>query len=166
MISRRTRAIFDFFGNLAVVGLILLFRRESARIERLRRDGSVDDLEVPESCAVDDQEIDATALQTAFAAELIEEVDLPTVRTDWLVVGVVSAVVYRILYDRDIWGIRRSRVRRWALIVGVWIAQLRLSLDDRELSHSFGVGSSVGAVCYRVKYGLLDDLPEDWHCWL
>ncbi|ADD07596.1 uncharacterized protein Nmag_4071 (plasmid) [Natrialba magadii ATCC 43099] len=161
MVSRRTHAIFDFFGNLAVVGLILLFRRESARIEQLRHDGSLDEIRVPESCAIDEQEIDAAELQTTFAAEVIEEVDIPTVRTGWFFVGIASAVVYRMLYDRDIGGIRRSRVRRWALILGMWVGQLLLSLDDRETSHSLGVGSSVGAVCYRVKYGLLDDLPEN-----
>jgi len=86
---------------------------------------------------------------------------LGDVRLDWFLVGIVSAVIYRILYDRDVGRTRRSRVRRWTLILGIWLGQLLLSLDDRAKSHSLGIGSSVGAVCYRAKYGLLNDLPED-----
>lgn len=68
-----------------------------------------------------------------------------------------TAIGYRNLYDRDVWSLRRSRSRR--AVAGL-VSQLLVLAGDETDSHSFGLGSAVGAVLYRTRYGLFKAPPE------
>jgi hypothetical protein len=160
MPSRRTHAVLDFLGNATAIGVQLVLRNESARVERLQRAGS---LEVSDAkgCSTEDRETTFDDARTAFAVGLTDEMDVPNVRLRWALVGAASAVAYRTLLDRDIVGVRRSRVRRTSVVASVWAVWFALGFDDRDRLHSLGLGSTIGALCYRARYGLLGNLPGD-----
>lgn len=66
----RNHALLDLLANLMVVGLVLILRRESDRINQQRQNRSVNQTCVQEGCAGGEQDIDSTELQTAFVAEV------------------------------------------------------------------------------------------------
>ncbi|OVE84981.1 hypothetical protein [Natronolimnobius baerhuensis] len=154
MISRRTRARLDFVGNLAVLALVIVLRHTSLSQDYEQRDDGCTD------CSSPTAQSDSAMQSGGAPANTLESAQTPSLRGDWVLIGVVSGVCYRLCSDRDIAGIRRSRTRRWTLVLGIWLGQAVLALDDQDTSHSFGLGSSVGAVCYRTKYGLLSSLPD------
>ncbi|NGM70127.1 hypothetical protein G6M89_14110 [Natronolimnobius sp. AArcel1] len=150
MLSRRTRARLDWATNLAVLGLVLLLRR-GGLVERSPR------VTADANCATANDSCSSQAHAPTHSEPAIET---PSLRADWFCIGVASAILYRYLLDRDIAGLRRSRARRWTLIAAIWAGQATLAVDDQHNSHSLGVGSSIGAVCYRLKYGLVSPLPD------
>ncbi len=160
MLSRRTRAVLDFLGNATAVLVQLLLRNESARVERLRREGSLEDPAAESSCSEDESEVTFDDARTAFGVGLTDGIDVPDVRPRWALLGAVVAVGYRTLLDRNVAGVRRSRIRRTTVLAGVWTAWFALGLDDRDRLHSLGLGATLGALCYRGRYGLLGGLPD------
>ncbi|MEY7848295.1 hypothetical protein AB7C87_03730 [Natrarchaeobius sp. A-rgal3] len=161
MFSRRTRAVLDLLGNLFVLAPLTFLRLESRRIERLRQDGALEGIDNVES--VDESRLENANLdaRTAFALGLVEGMEDVRLRHWWALVGAASAIGYRTVYDRDVGGIRRSLERRLLLLASIWAIWIRLSLGNRSVSHSLGVGSSVGAVAYRTRYGLLSEPPPE-----
>ncbi|WP_124194809.1 hypothetical protein [Natrarchaeobius chitinivorans] len=156
MFSRRTRALLDLVANVLVVGLQLFFRLESARLERLRREGDLESDEEGEPAGETSLE-EADDARTAFALGVVDGMEDVQIRFRWLLVGVTSGVAYRALYDRDVGSIRRSLARRLLVLGTIWTVWIRLGIDDRDISHNVGLGSSIGAVCYRAKYGLFEE---------
>ncbi|ELY60233.1 hypothetical protein C491_03015 [Natronococcus amylolyticus DSM 10524] len=161
MLSRRALAALDFLGNATAVLVQLFLRNESARVERLRREGSLENPTAESSCSGEEREVTFDDARTAFAVGVTDEMDLPTVRTRWALLGAVVAAGYRTLLDRNVAGVRRSRLRRATLIGGVWTAWFALGFDNRDRLHSLGLGSTIGALCYRARYGLLGNLPNE-----
>ncbi|THE62814.1 hypothetical protein D8Y22_20345 [Salinadaptatus halalkaliphilus] len=91
----------------------------------------------------------------------VTTVSLETAELRWVLLGGAWAVGYRVLCDRDIWSLRRSKLRR---VVGRGLPTVvSLALGSNAKSDrtapavsSFGVGSILGAVVYRIRYGLLE----------
>lgn len=132
---------------------------ESNRIKRLQRTGQLPADSASASCPSDDQQIGLLEARTAFGIAVTDDIDMPTIRTNWLIVGVVVGILYKWMFDHDVAGLRRSRKRRWILVGCGWILLSRLAVNDEDKSHSFGLGTSVGALCYRINNGLLNDIP-------
>ncbi|ELZ31124.1 hypothetical protein C474_09824 [Halogeometricum pallidum JCM 14848] len=81
-----------------------------------------------------------------------------------LAAGAVTAAIHRALYDRDAGRIRTSR-RRGLLFglcrIGWHLLLRRASPDPDAFRHHYGLGKAVGTVLYRVRFGLLRELPGD-----
>ncbi|WP_255170375.1 hypothetical protein [Natrononativus amylolyticus] len=149
MVSRRSRALLDLVVSLlALVGLIAA-ERAAARADR----SETGRLESAPSLSGAGEDRD-TASGSGVA------VGNTRLSARWVVVGAAAAVCYRALYDRDVWSIRRSWLRR-ALVGGALsVGGVAFGLSDREASFSYTLGSSAATILYRLKYGLLDAPPE------
>ncbi|WP_238532959.1 hypothetical protein [Halalkalicoccus jeotgali] len=79
------------------------------------------------------------------------------IKPRWIAVGATESIVWTLLFDHDVGGIRRSYRRRVAAIVLLY-PYYRLRYR-RDTTWSIGVGRSVGTIVYRLKYGLLEDPP-------
>ncbi|MFC6904280.1 hypothetical protein [Halalkalicoccus tibetensis] len=71
--------------------------------------------------------------------------------------GAISAVVLSYTDDHDIGGIRRSRTRQLLFAIG-W--NLLVRKLDPEFEWSFGFGSVLGTLLYRVWFGIVRPIPE------
>lgn len=68
----------------------------------------------------------------------------------WLLAGATTSVVQRCLIDRNVAGIGESRLRRLSA-ESLWAALTFRYLPSRgAVSYNYGVGTCVGAVCYRL----------------
>ncbi|MFC6824331.1 hypothetical protein [Halopelagius fulvigenes] len=79
----------------------------------------------------------------------------------WFLAGFAYRIANAWAYDRDVGGIRSSRLRQLAL--GVAFAALGFRSRDRPESEwrSFTLGGSLGYVCYRLRYGVFGPLSGD-----
>lgn len=157
MISRRTRAILDLLVGLFALGVALAGRREANR-DRTAASGPDERMEgtgcsTEDGCSRDPSE--------AFRRGLAERTPAGAVSWPWFLVGLVAAVGYCSLYDRDAWSLRRSRSRRAiAGILSMLCGQTLVRSGNETAAQGFGLGTSLGTVLYRTKYGFLEPLPD------
>jgi|AntDeeMetagen134_2_1112570.scaffolds.fasta_scaffold02187_3 hypothetical protein len=77
----------------------------------------------------------------------------------WFVAGVGYQAAYYWAYDHDFGAIRTSRWRR-VLFSGVQSALMSKLFPQSEGGRlSFSIGGNVGAIAYRLWYGVLRPLP-------
>jgi hypothetical protein len=95
---------------------------------------------------------DVTAV---FGTGLAEAGMAAPLKPRWIIVGVVEAITWGLLYDYDVCRLRQS-CRRRIVAGGLRYPVHRLS-TWRDATWSRGFRSCVGTIIYRLKYGVLAD---------
>lgn len=85
----------------------------------------------------------------------------PALSASEMALGAAEQVAYQWVHDRDIWGVRSSRRRRYLFSAVRLLVGRRLLSRDEADRYSRGMGGMVGTIAYRVWYGLLRPLPGD-----
>jgi hypothetical protein len=100
-------------------------------------------------------------LQFDYADE-VDELDVHPVSPIALMTGAISSAVQHWLSDHDVFHIRTNRWRR-VLFSIYGIAQNRLiqryASDPDAFQYNHAIGTVIGAIGYRLWYGLLHPLP-------
>lgn len=81
-----------------------------------------------------------------------------TVQPRWVLLGGLWAVAFRRCCDRNVWSLRSSKLRRILVrqgFSGYWTLRDPTG-DKRRSTAGFTLGSLVGAVGYRLWYGVLN----------
>jgi len=81
-----------------------------------------------------------------------------TVQPRWVLLGGLWSVAFRRCCDHNVWSLRSSKLRRILVrqgFSGYWILRDPTG-DKRRSTGSFALGSFVGAVGYRLWYGVLN----------
>lgn len=90
-------------------------------------------------------------------------VSVDTIQPRWVLLGGVWAVAFRRCCDRNVWSLRSSKLRRILVrqgFSGYWILRDPPG-DKRQSTAGFTLGSLVGAVGYRLWYGVLTPPLDD-----
>lgn len=165
MLARKTRAVLELVG--AVGGLIVLvfFRWMAKRYRHINRAARIeavtqrrtDDrpsktaVESPAGATTDD-------IKAVVGAGFAEAGMAAPIKPRLILLGVGEALIWGLLYDYDVYRLRRSRRRRY--VAGLLRYPVHRLSTRRDATWSFGVGSCVGTLLYRLKYGVLEDPPE------
>ena len=145
MTSRRMKARYRWLMGAVQLLFFVFFRHKAKQYAHVDRE----DLTPEDSPTT---ALWAGASQSGLAAPLS-----PT----HLCMGFVRSVLYEIVYDDDLWGIRQSR--RTQLVVAVaQIAVQRLIVGQSPGSRfNYDLGGCLGLLLYRTRYGLLGELRGD-----
>ncbi|ADJ15104.1 hypothetical protein [Halalkalicoccus jeotgali] len=73
------------------------------------------------------------------------------------ILGATSSIAVSYVSDHDWWGVRRSRKRRTLLSLG-W--NVLFQKHTSESDWSFGLGSVLGSLSYRIWFGIVRPIPE------
>ncbi|MFC7203527.1 hypothetical protein ACFQJC_08380 [Haloferax namakaokahaiae] len=84
---------------------------------------------------------------------------LPPLSNGSVALGAVWQGVRLWSYDRDIWGFRTSRSRRFLFALFIFGARRALFSRSESFRSSFGFGRVVGTIGYRFWYGVMRPLP-------
>jgi hypothetical protein len=165
MLSRNTSAVLEVVGAAVWLIVWMFFRREAkryrhidraARIEAVTRRRTEDN---PSTMAADHTAGDTTDdVKAVFGAGLAEAGMAASLKPRWLLVGVAEAIIWGLLYDYDVCRIRQSRRRR--IVAGCLRYPVHRLSTRRDATWSHGIGSCVGTIIYRLKYGVLDNPPD------
>ena len=78
-----------------------------------------------------------------------------------MALGATGQAAYLWAYDRDVGGIRSSRLRGSLVgVVRVFVGR-RLHSRDEAVQYNRRVGGLVGVLAYRLRYGVLSPLPVE-----
>lgn len=117
---------------------------------------AADDTQESDSMATYEQfDVDGMDPRSVYEKALVEGFEPRKIAPHWLFLGIVLGIGYRICYDRDVGGFRGSRRRRLLAAFGFGVLANHLARTRPDVTHNIGLGSSIGAVAYRTKYGLL-----------
>jgi len=75
----------------------------------------------------------------------------------YLGIGFVRSVLYELIYDSDLWGIRQSRRTQLVVSLTQIAIHRRFVGQSSEPTFSYGLGESLGRLLYRTRYGLLGE---------
>lgn len=166
MLSHRTRALVELLLGIVTLAVLLLFRDKAASLEQTDGTDTPDptdtDPEQPTSieteASTDDRETELESAAETTELEAAGGLEQPRLSVSGVVAGFGYGVCHSYLWDRDVWQIRSSWRRRVlseaAQSLGVRVLTRG---SDGSRSYSVAIGSAVGVVCYRIKYGLLSD---------
>ncbi|MFD1642312.1 hypothetical protein [Halohasta litorea] len=78
-----------------------------------------------------------------------------------LSIGFVKSVLYEIVYDYDLWGIRQSRRTQLVVAVAQIAVQRRIVGQSPGSRFNYDLGRCLGQLLYRTRYGLLGEPRGD-----
>lgn len=159
MLSRRTRSRLDFLVSVAALAFQVLLWRKATGIERRYRSGELESLDLDDRL----EDADGVDRETVWIAmtETVRDDGRVAIRPGWVAVGLVRAVVTRRLVDHDVVGVRRSWRRRATFSAANALVWAPLEFGDSSRAFSMGLGMSTGAAWYRLRYGVLGELPGE-----
>jgi hypothetical protein len=156
------RALVVLFFGVLTLGALLLFRRKAVDVEQLQALDGPGDIDPTNADSTEDLETERDAAETVSAVEAPETLEQPTLSASGVVAGFGYSVCRAILWDCDVWNIRSFWRRRVLFEAGQsFTFRVVTRGGGGSDSYSVGVGSAIGIVCYRIKYGLLTDPSPD-----